>query len=512
MHLIKNIEKNKFSFQVIFFYIFSIIFIRHFLDMFSDIGRSNFSLGINSFLLHHPLFFLVMIISSTLILHLIIKEKISKTLNFVISIFPLILLAPFIDLILFKGANLDYILINSWSELLPYLQNLFNFNINQPGVTPGMLTWSLLFVLSASYYVYYKTKNLSKTIISFILNLVLGILLAILPSLLNIIAKEKLFLPSTIFTRVYDIHQQIASILLIAFCLLLISYFFLYNKNKFYYFIEYLSLTRIIQNLLLLNFGILIALSTNYFFEWSFFNSIFVLLANILLMLLWILIKGINDYHDIIEDKISNKKNPYISSIIEFNELKTIYSVILYLILSISFLLNYEIFLLTMVVLSIGFIYSSPPIRLKKYVFIAHLAIGIVSGIVYLMGLFLIRNDAPLESQQINFFYSIVLLFSLIMHIKDLKDYKGDKKAKNYTLPTLLGLQKSKIVISLFILVSLFLINLIVKINSIFFPTVLCGIFMIFFINKKKYNETPIFLIFFIYILVFVFLLLKYYK
>jgi len=84
---------------------------------------------------------------------------------------------------------------------------------------------------------------------------------------------------------------------------------------------------------------------------------------------------------------------------------------------------------------------------------------------------------------------------------KDIKDYQGDKADKIYTIPVIFGLEEGKKVIgclalAIFLLCPLFFFD---YFKILIFPSIIAGILSFWLINRKKYSEKPLFLIYFFY-------------
>jgi 4-hydroxybenzoate polyprenyltransferase len=95
----------------------------------------------------------------------------------------------------------------------------------------------------------------------------------------------------------------------------------------------------------------------------------------------------------------------------------------------------------------------------------------------------------------------ILIVFTLGFNAKDIKDYVGDKVDGIYTIPVLLGLERGKKIIGVlsvvcFILVPFMFRNNITKLLPI---SIIAGLLSFFLIIRKKYNETPLFLLYFAY-------------
>jgi len=147
-------------------------------------------------------------------------------------------------------------------------------------------------------------------------------------------------------------------------------------------------------------------------------------------------------------------------------------------------------------------LYSCPPLRLKRIIFLSNLCIGLASGFVFLQGIFLVTGNIPLSGMQSQLFLMIIFIFFLGSNLKDIKDYSGDKKGKILTLPTLLGEKKSKLIISVMLSFAFFLSVIILNLINLIPIAIICSIAVFYFINKKRYRETPVFVVYFIFFII----------
>lgn len=376
--------------------------------------------------------------------------------------------------------------------------------IHAVGISWGIIIELTLIFIMLFSYVYIKSrsivKSLSALVISYLAAFIMGSP-SIIPTLLGLINSSWVNLNS--FLLNYDITPIVSLSLLFLLAIILPIFFYRYNKEKFSYFFRYIPVSRIIHYLILLDSGIGLAIILNFAdIKISYLEILVVILANFAVMLSWIFAKFINDYFDRKEDSVSNKKNPFISKKFSKTELAVIYSSVIFLSLIISYLINYTFFFFNLLTLGISFLYSCPPLRLKRIVFLSHLCIGLASGLVFLEGVSLIGNLLPLSGFELKFFILIIFVFLIDSQLKDIKDYEGDKKAGISTLPTLLGEKRAKMLMS--IMISLLFIFIIVFLNLIFLMpfAVVCGLGVSYFLNRKNYKEMHVFLVHLLFFIV----------
>ena len=126
------------------------------------------------------------------------------------------------------------------------------------------------------------------------------------------------------------------------------------------------------------------------------------------------------------------------------------------------------------------------------------------SFVMMLAGYLFIYSSEPERAffAMTNFPKSIIyyILFSfLALNFIDIKDYKGDKKAGIKTIPTIFGEKLGKQIIGLFFIINYLLLYFLFTFEFYFLIMFLfLGFLQYYFINKKKYDERYIFIIYFI--------------
>lgn len=201
---------------------------------------------------------------------------------------------------------------------------------------------------------------------------------------------------------------------------------------------------------------------------------------------------SINDCFDIEEDKFNKlKRNLIVEGKLKFkNALIFSFSlIILGIILSLT--LGFKAFLFYILISFISFSYSSPPLRLKSRFLMDLISHGLFFGAFLFLFPFFIFD------QLILFYYLIALslfCFSIIQELRNhIEDYESDKKAGLKTTVCVLGLEKSKKLVDLLIIllsIILFSIFFFVQIN---FFIILTLIFYLIYTIKKNYRILDIY-------------------
>ncbi|MEP0859978.1 MAG: geranylgeranylglycerol-phosphate geranylgeranyltransferase [Ignavibacterium sp.] len=148
----------------------------------------------------------------------------------------------------------------------------------------------------------------------------------------------------------------------------------------------------------------------------------------------------INDYFDIEIDKISHPERPLIKGGIKPTDALKLYFITVLLPLIISFSLNLKLFLITLLVLAILFLYS---FIIKKIPLIGNVTIALLTAIAFLFGGFAVGNIKAAIIPAV-FAFMINLIRELV---KDAEDIDGDKSDDVITFPIKFGLEKTRYLI-----------------------------------------------------------------
>ena len=216
----------------------------------------------------------------------------------------------------------------------------------------------------------------------------------------------------------------------------------------------------------------------------------------------WLFSVGINDIYDFNIDRISNPKRPLTKNIVTVNEYSC-FSIIFFLLSVIgAFILGERYLVVILTLNALSFIYSAPPLRLRRYPIVATLVMASGVLLAILTGYMLFSEHQSLVDFPINITFLILAFFTLVSTVKDLKDYEGDKANGVYTIPTLFGLKRSKIIIGILVFVS-FLLFPLLFLNSFLLLLISLGFGIISFllIYDKSFKEQYLFIMYSIFLL-----------
>lgn len=154
----------------------------------------------------------------------------------------------------------------------------------------------------------------------------------------------------------------------------------------------------------------------------------------------------INDYFDIEIDKISHPDRPLAAGKITPSNAIKFYSILVLVALAISFFLNRELFIITILALIILFLYS---LYLKKIPLVGNITVALLTALAFFFGGIAV-NNAEATIVPAVFAFMINLIRELV---KDVEDIEGDKSNNVITFPISFGMSVTKYLIAFLIFV-----------------------------------------------------------
>ena len=507
---INILENSQISFQGFMITLFCIIFLRNFLETFSDID--NFLTPVSSLanFIHYPMFYMCLLLALAIILFWLTKEKIIRITKIILIFFPLVLLAPILDLLLSggKGYNISYLFGD-----LPLLFHKFitlSWSYTGRGMTPGIQIELIIAFFLVGCYLFLKTGKVISIIVGFIVIYIVLFILGSMPSIITFIwnligsikGAEELFSAEIVLNHFYSFNHKI---ILVFFPILLMElglWYWYYDKQKFLAILKNIRGLRVFHYLCMLVIGMFLG----YKFVhpdnlWDSPFPILILLTSVFsVAFAWWWAVGINDFHDLAGDKISNLSRPLVTRTLHSDEYRKVNVIFLVLSLVGAIVIRYQFLVTILITIGLSYIYSASPFRLKRVPFLATLIIALCSATVCLAGYILFSNNYSFYGFPPRILFTIIVAVTLAFNVIDIKDLQGDRATGIVTIPTLLGENKGKKVIGILVLLSYFSIPLIFK-SLILIPFALFfGIVTYILINQKHMRETPIFVLYFLFL------------
>jgi len=492
--IIAFFEKERFNLIEIFVLVFCISFLR----MWFEVQFFSYKYGLINYA-HTISFFFCVFAGGIFILKILTKERVMKLLNLVSLGFIILPLAPVIDYFIFgRRYGYDYLPKDLFFDMLITFKPPFTW----AGVGQIFILYSI--ILLASIYVFIKTKMLSKSIIAFFIFLIFSLTVSV-PSINPLIQ-----------TPTYQTSFFIYFLsLTIIFIMLIIK---VTRKGMITSLLISIRPMKTLHFILMTILGIFVASKINMsnVFSYPITEELGIVIMSIITIVsIWWFTALLNDIYDIGIDKISNKKRLLVEGHCSVSQLKQIAIAIGIFSLMLSYVLG-PVIVPSAMAIALAIIYSVPPFRLRRTLF-SSIFIGAGSSLAFLIGIF---TPAPplsnmgiipvLELYSISLkliFIAMVIFIALSTGtvVKDLKDYRGDKKQFIKNIFTVYGMDKG-LKISSFLLFISFLSPILIFngiVDIIFLASMSIAVVLLF--NKLK----SVGIIFIIYFIVFIYCLTR---
>ncbi len=524
--IISEIENQKINLTQWIASFVGILFIRFILESLSSPTSSGIIPSDPYTLIHYSLFFL----SVTLITCLIVgyfTDNYKNSSKIVLFGLPLIWLAPIVDIVLSRGNGYKMLYVFDTGKNLVF--DFFTFFGPNPtyGVTYGMRLGIALSIMGIGYYIYLKNKNFLKTILAVVVLYSVIFFIGSAPGVFYTISHinnptstsvdvvryfEKIITNSTIthntlregiysvsYSRFIELgfNKLLSQILLIFSIIFAGILFWKIDKNKFLAVIKNCRIERV-------NFYTASLLSGMGFAYINLLGSKFIwadLFGMSCLILAWIALwmhaVHANDIVDIDIDKISNQQRPLVQKTVEAGDMRDTGNVWLSIGLLGAWCAGFYPFFMALVYIAASYIYSSYPLRLRRIPLVPSFLIATACLATVLSGFFFVSTNKQIDTFPIFLSFGILIMVTLAINFKDIKDIEGDKANGILTIPTLFGERGVKIV-GIFLSLSILLIPFFLSFYILYIIMIPASIFGYKIATKKPYREKPVFVLRFV--------------
>jgi len=247
------------------------------------------------------------------------------------------------------------------------------------------------------------------------------------------------------FDLLFDVSQAQAWYLIL--CIAGIVWLFQVRKEVTIALLRNIRPERFAHFLVVALLGGLMALEEGSQINWTILDFITVSVAVLTIAFAWAFAVITNDIVDEPIDSISNTGRPLIIGTITLQTMRDaafISGTMAFIgALSLGSYATFWILLFS----ATYYIYSVPPLRMKRIPMLASALIGIATLAIMLLGFFLASENQKIAAFPGSIAVLVVLFMTLVANARDLKDIDGDAAAGIWTIPTLLGGRCSRIVI-----------------------------------------------------------------
>jgi len=203
----------------------------------------------------------------------------------------------------------------------------------------------------------------------------------------------------------------------------------------------------------------------------------------------WFFSVFVNDLSDINIDRITNKQRPLIKKTVSVGEFKNQAVVFFGVSLLSAALISPVVLLIVLSYHFLTFVYSCYPFRLKRFPLVSNGLISLASLNFLIIGFLIFSENQNLSFFPWRIYWFLFAAYFLITPLKDLKDFKGDKKDGVYTLVVLLGKEKTRTLIASVLLSFYFLSVYVLNQQELFLSALVFGVISFYLVVNQKVNE-----------------------
>ncbi len=519
--LFTKLENLEFKLKDWIFVFVSVILIKMIMDALS--GNSIFTMNYIEIFIHSMFIYLFTALILMIIVIKLTRQPLKKVAGVsLIAIFTL----PLVNIIdLTFSAGKDYFRAYIFQSPTGVIHDFITFFGGNPttGITYGMRIQTALVCIALGVYIFIRTKKYWKAILGGLLGYTTMFCCFALPSIIaNIILfiQGKENTPQSVIAHfavgrplvgnfliprynIFDIKFSLWLAVFITIALFLLQ--LTADKKKAWAFFKNLRLTRVLSQLApyLGGFAVAYILTQNKpylgIYEWLSF-------AVLGLAILWNWIFGLclNDIYDIDVDKQSKANNwrPLPSGIMSIPEFWSIAFISFLMSSVLALLVDYRFFLFMSVLNAIVYIYSTPPIRLRRFIFLSNTLIAFLFVLVVMMGAMFMSSSPHIQAFPREILIAVFVIIFLIASIKDVKDREADKQNGITTIPTLFGEKKGKLVTATMFTLAYFVVPIALREPMLFLVATGFGIFTFLILAANKLQERLMFVVTLCYILI----------
>lgn len=489
LSLIESLESRPLSLASFTLTLLAIILLRiglenwldHFLFRFSDVFFYQFT--------HQFLTFTTIFLASIPILAWAGRVPIRSATNILLAGFMIIWLPPIVDQIISHGAGLWS--FYSFDGLKGLFVRYFTFFGDKPdvGITYGVRFEVGSVIIGIFLYTWIKHHSITRSLIAGAALYTTLFIIGVLPSIVTILllgpsqgyftltdqdvarlmlSPQQLFIlnPPDLLSVLAIKMSLIYSVIILPIITILTFSFFrpiflsLWRNARFPQ-LAYHS------GLFLMGAG-LTFLYGNHAFKHDIFHYSGLIILLLSVCFAWLASVVVNDFADITTDRLTNPKRPLITGDIDPSTYRTIGLLFFAGSLLFSGILSTQMALLLFLYQALAWIYSMPPLRLKRYPIIATGLASLASLLIFFSGFIVLSAEKNITALPASYPILLFLVLLAILPAKDFKDIAGDQADHITTWPILLGAERAKRLIGSLIFLASVAAPFILGIHSLF--------------------------------------------
>lgn len=492
-NVITALEKDKSPFYNYIIIFFSAVFIRHFIESFSqefylfDVNPVVTTINTIQFMLS----FLMITLMIALLAAFATKESMKNVMKVIIPCLLLILLGPILDLLFSwgKGADIAYYDPDYPTNMLKAYLTYFGAFY---GVSIGLKIEIALMLIAEFIYFRIKRVSLVASIFLVFVSYTLIFMWGSSPFVIKFILKlcgYQYVASSWLFMNYFAVVDVI----------LILPVAYMLNSKMFNCIWRDIRLSRILYYELIMLFGAAVSIANRFISAKDYLQvnpdvpiTIMFTVISIFFACLYSLV--INNIYDVDIDKITNKDRPLVTGQIALKDYKSLGVIFLSIAIFYAMIANSHVFLTISSMICAYFLYSATPIRFKRVPVLSKLVIGFNSFALFAIGYDTVQHgmsEFPFLEAGVIF----IFLTTLAANFIDLKDIAGDKKEGIRTLPILVGERTAKWLLAVAFFVVSLSYYLILDTPAMLPLLIVVGLSYVYLLTKSKYEEWKIFLL-----------------
>jgi 4-hydroxybenzoate polyprenyltransferase len=519
--LFRAIEETPMTIGGWFAGFFSIVCIRIFLENFSERRVGALPTSDIETMLHYTLWYLATLTAVMVVVHLCTGKDMIRTATVTLFGFLIVLTPPIIDLIVTHGTGTHMTYLFGTPEMLfkNYL-TWFSASPASAGATFGIRIELAIVTIAMFGYARYAGASLVRSVITGLLCYTAIFLFGILPNLVGatgtfgwLLEMQHSLLGSSFFrsdemfsslTRAHDMYFNVAMAQVCALIALPLGAFSLFRlaPEKWKAMMKNIRPERVMHYLFAVTGGIVLAYTQGSGRSWPYdlFDVTTLILLYLSFFFVWIFAIAVNDIVDRNADALTNKTRPLITGTLSISEMWTVSGVSLVAALVTGFLTGHVAFLTILVFVSVSWIYSCPPLHLKRFVCINSFCVALATLSAVVAGFYTVSIDQSFAIFPMAAAALILIVFTLIANTKDLKDTEGDRIAGVYTIPVIFGDVRGRTIVWGLVTLALLLVPFILKDVRLLVPGLIASACAYPLIHRNPFRELNLFLLYFAYL------------
>ena len=436
-----------------------VVFIRFFLESLSSGSPSGYLSSDLPTLIHYGLFYLAAVLAVVVVARAIAPQLPRTLLRTMVFFVPIMWLAPLIDLAR-GGAPMAYLLVPPHALLHDFLT--YFGPLTTPGVTLGIRIELALLLCGIGAYVYAHTREAVRTVLVVVASYAVLFVLLAFPSFVaalsfpgspvtlslwylergSLIGHSFLHPAATydmqrLFEMLFDaLMAQVWYVVAVGLGILWLAQ---NMRALLASVVSNIRPERLAHFLLFTGIGGAIALGREGTFSGTLADWFTVATTILVVTGAWVFAVAVNDLVDEDIDAISNADRPLVTGALSHDAMREVAVVAGLMTFLGALALGSYAFFSVVVFTAAYYVYSAPPLRLKRVPMLASALIGLATVACFELGFYLVSADRMLSAFPGRLVLVLFLSVSLIVNVRDLKDIEGDRAAGVHTLATLIG-------------------------------------------------------------------------